>query len=82
MGEAAGGQAEEQATAPSWPMVHQVDAPSLLTEEWPVATCRHTGDHNVQRIVVGCAIQRKCWRNCGMLAEVANTSLATADTEE
>ena len=53
MGEAAGGQAEEQAFAPSWPLVHQIDAPSLLAEEWPVAARRHTGDHGVQCTMVG-----------------------------
>ena len=82
MGEAAGGQAEEQAAAPSWPLVYQLNAPSLLTEEWPVAARRHMGDHGVQCTVVGRAIRRKRWQNRGMLAEVANTSAATADTEE
>ena len=82
MGEAAGGQAEEQAAAPSWPLVHQLDAPSLLAEEWPVAARRHTGDHGVQCTVVGRAIRRKRWRNRGMLAEVANTFAAIADTKE
>nr|XP_040251781.2 proline-rich receptor-like protein kinase PERK9 [Aegilops tauschii subsp. strangulata] len=56
MGEAAGGQAEEQAAAPSWPLVHQLDAPSLLAEEWPVVARRHMGDHAVQCTVVGRAI--------------------------
>ena len=82
MGEPAGGQAEEQATAPSWPLVHQLDAPSLLSEEWPVAARRHTGDHGVQCTVVGRAIRRKRWRNHGMLAEVANTFAAIPHTEE
>ena len=82
MGEAAGGQAEEQAAAPSWPLVHQLDAPSLLAEEWPVAARRHTGDHGVQCTVVGRAIRRKHWWNHSTLAEVAKTSAATADTEE
>ena len=82
MGEAAGGQAEEKAAAPSWPLVHQLDAPSLLAEEWPVAAHRHTGDHSVQCTMVGCAIRRKHWRNRGMLVEVANMCAATADTEE
>jgi hypothetical protein len=82
MGEAAGGQAEEQATAPSWPLVHQLDAPSLLAEEWPVAAHRHTEDHGIQCTVVGRTIRCKRWWNRGMLVEVANTSAATADTEE
>ena len=82
MGEAAGGQAEEQATTPNWALVHQLDTPSLLAEEWPVAARRHTGDHDVQCTVVGRAIRRKRWRNRGMLAEVANTFAAVADTEE
>ena len=82
MGKAAGGQAEEQAAAPSWPLVHQLNAPSLLVEEWPAAARWHTGDHGVQCTVVDRAIRRKHWRNRGMLAEVANTFAATADTEE
>ena len=82
MGEAVGRQAEEQAVAPSWPLVHQLDAPSLLAEEWPVAARRHTGDHDVKCTLVGHAIRRKRWRNRGMLAEVANTFAAIADTEE
>ena len=82
MGEAAGGQAEEQAATPSWPLVHQLDAPSLLAEEWPVAARRHTGDHGVQCTVVGRAIRCKRWLNRGMLVEMANTFAATADTEE
>ena len=82
MGEAAGGQAEEQAATPRWPPVHQLDAPSLLAEEWPIAACRHTGDHGVQCTVVGRAIQRECSWNYGKLAKVANMSAATADTEE
>ena len=75
MGEAAGGQAEEQAAAPSWPLVHQLDAPSLLAEESPVAARQHTGDHGAQWTMVGRAIRRKHWQNHGMLAEVANTSV-------
>ena len=82
MGEAAGEQAEEQATAPSWPLVHQLDAPSLLAEEWLVAARLHMGDHDVQCTVVGRTIRRKHWWNRGMLAEVASTFAATADTEE
>ena len=82
MGEAAGEQSEEEAAAPRWPLVHQLDAASLLTEEWPIAACRHTGDHRVQCTMVGRAIRRKHWRNRDMLAEVANTFAAITDTEE
>ena len=62
--------------------MHQLDAPSLLAEEWPVAACQHTGGHGVQCTVVGHAIRRKRWRNRGMLAEVANTFAAITDIEE
>ena len=82
MGEAAGGQAEEQAAAPSWPLVQQLTTPSQLVEEWPVAARRHTLDHDVQCTVAGRAIRRKRWRNRGMPVEAANMSAAATDTED
>jgi hypothetical protein len=82
MGEAAGGQAEEQAAAPSWPLVQQLAAPSQLAKEWAVAPRRHAGEHDVQCTVAGRAIRCKRWRNRGLPAEAASTSAAAADIGE
>ena len=80
MGDVAGGQAEEQAAAPSWPLVHQLDAASLLAEDGQLV---HAGTWGTMvSNAPWLAIRRKHWRNRGMLAEVANTFAATADTEE
>ena len=63
-------------------MVHQLDAPTLLAQDWPVAARQHTGDQGVQCTVAGSAIRRKCWWNHGMPAEVVNTYVDTAVTKE